>query len=220
MKKNLIKSFALACGLLASMGVNAQNVAATKDGRVVGEKFTALGVEYEVTAVETPTCKIVGVASGATEITVASNNILPDDAKLDVFVLEGGLNNQFATAEDLEEITAVDPTPMTIPADAFAAVVYQTAYLTIPDGSCRKYAKATGWKNFLGKQTASGDIMGDLDGDEAVTLNDVAIMKNLADDGIEDGDDEYDELYDLDGDGFITLNDVAIAKNIADEGLF
>jgi hypothetical protein len=221
MKKNLIKSFALACGLLASMGVNAQNVAATQDGRQVGDKFTAKGVEYEVTAVETPTCKIVGVASGATEITVASNNILPDDANLDVFVLEGGLTNQFSTAEELEAVEAVDANPMTIPNDAFADAAYKNAILTIPAGSFKAYRESAGWVNFLNVIDKNGVILGDVNGDDAVDFVDVAIMRQYAIQGdVEEGEDDFSWSIDMNGDGVIDFVDVALLRLSAINSVF
>jgi hypothetical protein len=210
------------------MGVNAQNVAATQDGRQVNEKFTALGVEYEVTEVETPKCKIIGVASGATEITVVSDNIKPDDGVKDIFKLEGGLNNQFATAEDLEIIKAPEDSPMAIPADAFAADVYTSAILVIPenDAAYQAYAKATGWSKFLAKTGATFDdqgnllsqtVVGDANGDGEVNARDVNLYKQLSANFIEEGDDEFSWALDLNGDGSINARDVNLAKQISSQ---
>lgn len=222
MKKNLIKSFALACGLLASVGVYAQNSAATTDGRQVGDKFVSKGVQYEVTNVTNTTdltgnaeCKILGVADGATAITVATKSIVPEGATADVFVLTGGLDNQFATAEDLEEVEAVDETPVTVPADAFAAVVYQDAILTIPAGDFQAYRVATGWKNFLNVIDTDDVILGDLNEDGVVDFEDVSLMRAYAKDGIEDGDDEFSFAFDMTGDGFLDFEDVTLLKQSA-----
>lgn len=224
MKKNLIKSFALACGLLASMGVYAQNSAATLDGLQVGQTFESNGVVYEVTNVTNTTdltgnaeCKIVGAVEGATAITLTSKNIIPETADKDVFVLTGELTNQFATNEDLEEITVLDTTPLEIPNDAFAASVYQNGYLFIPAGTFKAYTSATGWFNFLAKKAADDVILGEATGDGVVDLDDVAAIFELADAYVMEGEDDYKEEYDANGDGVIDLDDVSFIFAIADQ---
>ena len=90
----------------------------------------------------------------------------------------------------------------------FYGVDKETCILTVPNGTIPKYKATMPWSEFFHIVQENGGILGDLDGNGVLEVNDVVILAELAMGGSGNGVDLT--VADLDGSGTIDVNDVVI----------
>ena len=198
MKKNLF----IAALAFVAMGANAQ-VVNTLDGYQAGAQFVQDGITYEVVEVSPATVKVVGAAE--------KNVIVQEQFSINdtytVVDISAGLAQL-----DLDKVTAASDDPITLPGEEFFTEdTYTYAELVVPEASIVKYAAAPIWRKFLKKYTDTGKLLGDVDGNDEITNNDVVQMLEIF---LADDEDLYDPMFDMDGNGEITNNDVILIQDL------
>ena len=89
--------------------------------------------------------------------------------------------NTFAGLTSLTEVKCFTPGAKVaaISTDAFATSVFNNASLIVPEVSMGKYAKKTGWKNFVSIYNTEEELFGDINGSGDVTGPDVTALKKV-----------------------------------------
>lgn len=198
MKKNLF----IAALAFVAMGANAQ-VVNTLDGYQAGDQFEKDGVKYELIAVdEGNPVKVVEAVNA--EITVQDAFSMTDNYTVTDF------SAGFAQL-DLDKVNAPASEPLTVEEAYFTEDTYTYAELVVPEASIVKYAAAPVWRKFMKKYTDTGKLLGDVDGNNEITNNDVVQMLEIF---LADDEDLYDPMFDMDGNGEITNNDVILIQDL------
>lgn len=205
MKKNLF----IAALAMFAMGANAQ-VVNTVDGYQQGDRIEQDGIAYEL--LEVGNGNPVKVLEAIAEEVVVQEAFTITTEPYNVTDFAAGLANK-----DLTKVTATADEPIAITDAFFTTATYEEGQLVCPEASISKYAKATGWQNFLLKYTDTGKLLGDVDGNLKLTNADVLALRELV---LEDDDDLYNPLYDMDGNGRLTNADVLLLKNLVLADLF
>ncbi|MBP5498708.1 MAG: leucine-rich repeat domain-containing protein [Muribaculaceae bacterium] len=95
----------------------------------------------------------------------------------------------------------------------FYDVPTATCVLHIPVGALGRYGAAEQWKDFVNMvEDQGGDLLGDLDGNGLLEVNDVVVLAEYAMSGGASA--EATALGDMDGNGLIEVNDVVILAGL------
>lgn len=112
------------------------------------------------------------------------------------------------TVSMIESITCRAAVPPVMgAADCFFATVYSDAKLTVPAASLSAYQQTDWWNLFLNVEGYNDVLLGDVDGDGALTVGDLADLIDM----ILAGNDSvaYNPVADCDQDGIVGIGDVA-----------
>ncbi|MBP5497865.1 MAG: leucine-rich repeat protein [Muribaculaceae bacterium] len=107
-----------------------------------------------------------------------------------------------------------NPGNVTMGSSVFSNVPTSTCVLHIPKGTLSKYKTASQWKDFTNKvEDQSGALLGDLDGNGVIEVNDVVKLAEIAMGGSMNG--VTLSVADIDHNGKIEVNDVVKLAEIA-----
>ena len=94
--------------------------------------------------------------------------------------------------------------------NCFYATVYADATLYVPAASLSDYQQADWWNLFQTIETFSTVMLGDVDGDGRLSINDVTAIISI----LLSGNGLYNVAADVDGDGRLSINDVTTLISI------
>ncbi|MBP5498122.1 MAG: leucine-rich repeat protein, partial [Muribaculaceae bacterium] len=125
--------------------------------------------------------------------------------------LESIGQSSFSGCTNVTNINAkmMNPASLTYGNDyIFAGVDKNACTLTVPNGTIPKYKAIMPWSEFFHIVQENGGILGDLDGNGILEVNDVVLLADIAMGGSGNGVDIT--VADMDGNGLIEVNDVVI----------
>ena len=117
-------------------------------------------------------------------------------------------NWAFSSCSGLTSIICHAANPPTIYNNTFRFCNYNSASLYVPAESLSAYQEAEYWNAFANILPITPSVLGDVNGDGALTVSDVTMLINML---LNSGDSSIDPAYgDCNGDGTVNISDVVI----------